>query len=49
MNKPSIVDSRILEDDIITIYGVSVGTVTYTSTLNMQITIPAILIDRIDQ
>lgn len=46
---PSIVDSRILEDDIITIYGVSVGTITYQSAMNVPITIPAILIDRIDQ
>lgn len=46
---PSIVDSRILEDDIITIYGVSLGTITYTSSMNVPITIPAILINRIDQ
>lgn len=46
---PSIVDSRILEDDIITIYGVSIGTITYQSTMGGPITIPGILIDRIDQ
>lgn len=46
---PSIVDSRILEDDIITIYGVSMGTITYQSAMNVPITVPAILIDRIDQ
>lgn len=46
---PSIVDSRILDDDIITIYGVSIGTITYQSTMGGPITIPGILIDRIDQ
>lgn len=46
---PSIVDSRVLEDDIITIYGVSANTISYQSTLGGQITIPAIIVDRIDQ
>lgn len=46
---PSIVDSRILEDDVITIYGVSAGTISYESTLGAKITIPAVSIDRIDQ
>lgn len=45
----SITDSRILEDDIITIYGTSVGTITYQSTMGGQITVPGILIQRIDQ
>ncbi|MCM1219405.1 MAG: toxin regulator [Lachnospiraceae bacterium] len=46
---PSIVESRVLEDDIITIYGISVGTISYQSTIGGQITVPAISIDRIDQ
>lgn len=46
---PSIVDSRILEDDTITIYGVSIGTISYESTLGGTITIPGISIDKIDQ
>lgn len=46
---PSIVDSRVLEDDTITIYGTSVGTISYQSTMGGQITVPAVLVDRIDQ
>lgn len=46
---PSIVPLRILEDDIITIYGVSVGTISYQSTLGGTITIPGATIDKIDQ
>lgn len=45
----SIVTSRILEDDYITIYGTSVGTISYTSTLGGTITIPGVYIDKIDQ
>ncbi len=45
----SIVESRVLEDDIITIYGLSAGTISYQSTLGGQITVPAIAVDRIDQ
>ena len=44
-----IVEGRILEDDTITIYGVSKGTITYESTMGGQITIPAVSIDKIDQ
>ena len=45
----SIVSSRVLEDDIITIYGTSVGTISYESTMGGQITIPAVYVDKIDQ
>lgn len=45
----SIVSSRILEDDVITIYGKSAGLYTYTATLGQSITIPSILIDKIEQ
>lgn len=44
-----IVSSRVLEDDYITIYGVSRGTITYESTMGGQITIPAAWVDKIDQ
>lgn len=44
-----IVKSRVLEDDIITIYGTSDGLYTYQSTMGGKITIPSISIDRIDQ
>lgn len=45
----SIVSSRILENDKITIYGVSKGLYSYQSTLGATITIPSVSIDRIDQ
>ena len=44
-----IVDSRILEDDVITIYGTAQDTITYQSALGGQITIPYVSIDRIEQ
>ena len=46
---PSIVSSRVLENDNITIYGVSLGLFSYQSTMGGQITIPAVWIDKIDQ
>lgn len=45
----TIVSSRVLEDDHITIYGSSVGTVSYKSTMGGTITIPGVSIDKIDQ
>ena len=45
----SIVSSRVLEDDNITIYGLSSGLVTYKSTMGAQISIPGVMIDKIDQ
>ena len=45
----SIVSSRVLEDDVITIYGMSAGLYTYESTLGGHITIPLVLINKIDQ
>lgn len=47
--KKSIVSSRVLEDDHITIYGKSVGTISYQSTMGGTITIPCVYIDKIDQ
>lgn len=44
-----IVSSRVLEDDIITIYGTSVGTISYESTMSGVITIPGVSIEKIDQ
>lgn len=44
-----IVSSRILEDDIITIYGVSTGLISYKSTLGGTITIPSVFVEKIDQ
>nr|WP_318539516.1 toxin regulator [Terribacillus saccharophilus] len=45
----SVVDSRILEDDELTIYGTSGGVITYESTMGGNITIPSMIIDKIDQ
>ena len=45
----AIVSSRVLEDDIITIYGTSGGVVSYTSTMGGQVSVPSVLIDKIDQ
>lgn len=44
----STVSSRVLEDDYITIYGTSVGTISYKSTMGGTITIPGVYIDKID-
>lgn len=44
---PSILSSRILEDDMITIYGLSVGTISYESTMGGTITIPGVYVDKI--
>lgn len=44
----SIVSSRVLEDDIITIYGISKGLYTYQSTMGGAITVPLISVDKID-
>ena len=46
---PSIVSSRVLEDDIITVYGYSVGTISYQSTLGGTIPIPGVYVEKIDQ
>lgn len=45
----STVSSRVLEDDKITIYGTSVGTISYQSTMGGKITIPGVYIEKIDQ
>ena len=47
--RKSIVSKRILEDDIVTLYGVSKGLYTYKSTMGGYITIPLIEVDKFDQ
>lgn len=47
MYPDSIVSSRILKDDQITIYGMSLGTITYKSTMGGNITIPAVDVEKI--
>ena len=44
-----LVESRILEDDYITVMGTSDGLLTYESTMGGEITIPSIVIDKIEQ
>ena len=45
----SVARYRVLEDDMITIYGISKGLYTYTSTLGSKVTLPLIDVRRIDQ
>jgi len=44
----SIVSSRVLEDDVITIYGTSAGLLSYESTMGGTITIPSAVIEKIE-
>lgn len=44
----NIVSSRVLEDDYITIMGLSSGLLTYKSTMGGSITIPSVLIQKVD-
>lgn len=44
-----MVQTRILEDDVVTVYGTSTGLYSYTSTMNATITIPGMDIDRIER
>ena len=44
---PAIMQERILEDDTVTVYGTSVGLITYESTMGGNITIPALVADKI--
>lgn len=45
----NIVSSRVLDDDHITIYGTSYGLYSYKSTMGGTITIPAVVVDKIEQ
>ncbi|MGL6105449.1 toxin regulator [Romboutsia sp.] len=45
----SLVSSRILENDNITVYGISADVITYQSTMGGDITIPSMLVEKIDQ
>lgn len=47
--KSDIVESRVLEDDYITIMGLSAGLITYKSTMGGNITIPSVAIAKIQQ
>ena len=45
---PSKLNSRILEDDKITIYGKSMGIYSYTTVMGAKVSIPSMIADRID-
>lgn len=45
ISEDQLQDNRILEDDYITIKGMSMGEMTYTSALGGEITVPAVLVD----
>ena len=44
-----VTETRILEDDVITIYGLSSGLMTYESTMGGQISIPGMIVEKVDQ
>lgn len=44
----NMVSSRVLEDDYVTIYGMSMGLLSYQSTMGGKITIPSVYLDRIE-
>ena len=43
----SIVDTRVLEDDNVTLYGISQGLYTYESTMGGDITVPLVAVQKI--
>lgn len=45
----SSLKTRLLEDDIITIYGYSGGDISYEAVLGNEITIPMVFVDKVDQ
>lgn len=44
-----LVKSKVLEDDQITVYGVSLGDYTYEAVMGNAVTVPLIMVDKIDQ
>ncbi|MEG0249471.1 MAG: zinc ribbon domain-containing protein [Peptostreptococcus sp.] len=51
LNVPSelVSNNRILEDDYITIFGMSAGTITYESSFSGNITIPSVMVEKISR
>ena len=45
---PNIIDYRILEDDMVTIYGTCIGLYSYTSALGAKISLPGMYLDAIE-
>lgn len=46
---PKIVSERVLEDDYITIYGISMGIFTYESTMGGMISVPGVYVEHIER
>ena len=46
--KKSLISERILEDDIITIYGVAEDLTSYTTVMGAKVTLPQVKVDKID-
>ncbi|MED0986681.1 hypothetical protein P4T53_18250 [Bacillus paramycoides] len=46
--KSDIINSRVLENDNVTIKGKSAGIYTYKSTMGGEISVPAMLVEKID-
>lgn len=44
-----LVKSKVLEDDQITVYGVSLGDYTYEAVMGNAVTVPLVMVDKIDQ
>ncbi|WP_185748323.1 hypothetical protein [Metaclostridioides mangenotii] len=44
----SVVSERVLEDDYVTLRGISAGLYTYKSTMGASITIPSMRVDKIN-
>ena len=49
VNKNLLRSSRILEEDSVTVYGYSLGVITYESTLGGNVTVPAMDVEKIDR
>ena len=45
---PELLSKRVLEDDIITLYGTSQGLYSYESTMGGKITIPLVEVEKLD-
>lgn len=48
-DKSAMTNGKILDDDIITIYGMSLGDYSYKAVMGNEITVPLISVDKIDQ
>lgn len=49
INEKNITKSKALKDDFITIYGISLGDVSYTTVMENELTVAYVSVDKIDQ